>query len=89
MDKTTDVATNLTQEFIKVKREETRDAVLLALCSRTVKSKALIFFPEKRFAHRMKIIFGLAGLNASELHGNMTQKAVCYIYLFIYYNNFF
>jgi len=33
----------------------------------------LIFFREKKDAHRMKIIFSLAGLNAAELHGNLTQ----------------
>lgn len=27
----------------------------------------------KQAAHRLKIIFGLAGLKAAELHGNLTQ----------------
>jgi len=36
-----------------------------------------VFFPfcsgTKQAAHRLKIIFGLAGLKAAELHGNLTQ----------------
>lgn len=27
----------------------------------------------KQAAHRLKILFGLAGLKAAELHGNLTQ----------------
>uniref|UniRef100_A0A6B2KYT6 RNA helicase n=1 Tax=Arcella intermedia TaxID=1963864 RepID=A0A6B2KYT6_9EUKA len=65
----------LTQEFVKIKRgsEVDREAVLLALCKKTFKTATLIFFQEKAKVHRMKIIFGMAGLNAAELHGNLTQ----------------
>eukprot|EP01114_Cavostelium_apophysatum_P020136 TRINITY_DN6667_c0_g1_i1.p1 TRINITY_DN6667_c0_g1~~TRINITY_DN6667_c0_g1_i1.p1 ORF type:complete len:806 (-),score=241.23 TRINITY_DN6667_c0_g1_i1:2-2362(-) len=70
-----DVAEKLSQEFIKIKSDTVteREAVVLALCKRTIKSKAIIFCREKIEAHRLKIIFGLSGLNASELHGNLTQ----------------
>jgi ATP-dependent RNA helicase DDX27 len=51
---------------------------ILALCSRTIKSNCLVFFGQKKEAHRAKLLFGLAGLNAAELHGNMTQRAVIY-----------
>jgi ATP-dependent RNA helicase DDX27 len=65
----------LIQEFIRIRKnnEDTRDAVLLAVCTNTFKKNTLIFFREKKDAHRMKIIFSLAGLSASELHGNLTQ----------------
>eukprot|EP01123_Difflugia_compressa_P001713 TRINITY_DN1212_c0_g1_i1.p1 TRINITY_DN1212_c0_g1~~TRINITY_DN1212_c0_g1_i1.p1 ORF type:complete len:788 (-),score=221.96 TRINITY_DN1212_c0_g1_i1:62-2425(-) len=65
----------LQQEFVRIRKsnESDREAVLLALCLRTFKSAVLIFFREKILAHRMKIIFGLAGLSAAELHGNLTQ----------------
>lgn len=43
---------------------------------RSIKSKCLIFFAHKREAHRMKVVFGLAGLNAAELHGDLTQSQV-------------
>jgi hypothetical protein len=36
----------------------------------------LIFFRAKKEAHRLKVIFGLAGLKAAELHGNLTQNQV-------------
>jgi ATP-dependent RNA helicase DDX27 len=65
----------LQQEFIRVRenRENDREAYLLTLCTRTYKSKVIVFYQQKKTAHRLKIIFGLAGLNAAELHGNLTQ----------------
>lgn len=95
---------------IRRTREANQEAVLLSLCTRTFKSKVIIFrldftgnmmlsnpnsikclkslafcispekflFPScasgtKQAAHRLKILFGLAGLKAAELHGNLTQ----------------
>jgi ATP-dependent RNA helicase DDX27 len=54
-----------------------KEAVLLALCSRTFASgRTIVFFQTKQKAHRLKILFGLAGLPpAAELHGDMTQAA--------------
>jgi len=65
----------LTQEFVRIRgtRDIDRESYLLALCSRTYKSKAIIFTAQKVTAHRLKVIFGLADLKASELHGNLTQ----------------
>jgi len=65
----------LVQEFTKIRKnsEEDREAALLAICSNTFKKATIIFFREKKVAHRMKIIFGLAGLSAAELHGNLSQ----------------
>lgn len=50
-----------------------REAIILALCSRTYRSRTILFFPSKAECHRMKILFGLHGLNAVELHGNLSQ----------------
>jgi ATP-dependent RNA helicase DDX27 len=49
--------------------------VLCALCARTLRQvRTIIFCRQKRAAHRLKILLGLAGLPpASELHGDMTQ----------------
>lgn len=47
-----------------------------ALCSRTFKTQCLVFLQTKALAHRMRIIFGLLGLQAAELHGNRTQLQV-------------
>mgnify|MGYP002387510736 CR=1 FL=1 len=55
-----------------------------ALCTRTFKSHTIIFFRSKQSAHRMKIIFGLAGLKAAELHGNLTQAQVSFHLSFIF-----
>lgn len=53
------------------------DFLFSALCTRTFKKRVLIFFQHKQTCHKMKIIFGLAGLNAAELHGDLTQAKVC------------
>eukprot|EP01116_Phalansterium_solitarium_P012238 TRINITY_DN2833_c0_g1_i1.p1 TRINITY_DN2833_c0_g1~~TRINITY_DN2833_c0_g1_i1.p1 ORF type:complete len:822 (+),score=381.04 TRINITY_DN2833_c0_g1_i1:166-2631(+) len=76
VDMAYDVAETLSQEFIKIKAatEREREAVLLALCTRTVHRKAIVFCMHKKTAHRLKLIFGLASLNAAELHGNMSQS---------------
>ncbi|KAJ3298709.1 nucleolar DEAD-box protein required for synthesis of 60S ribosomal subunit [Borealophlyctis nickersoniae] len=75
VDSTSSIASRLVQEFIRVRghREEARPAILAALCSRTYKTETIVFFRSKAAAHHMKIIFGLLGLKAAELHGNLTQ----------------
>lgn len=68
---------SLTQEFVRVRKhhdaEENRLAIITALCLRTFKSKVIVFFPSKKLAHRARIVFGLLRLQASELHGDLTQ----------------
>ncbi|KAI8835906.1 P-loop containing nucleoside triphosphate hydrolase protein [Chytridium lagenaria] len=75
LDKNTAIASKLTQEFIRVRshREATKSAMLAALCARTYKEQCIVFFASKVAAHQMKIVFGLLGLKAAELHGNLTQ----------------
>ncbi|KAF9683155.1 hypothetical protein SADUNF_Sadunf05G0183100 [Salix dunnii] len=65
----------LTEEVLRLRRmrEVNQEAVLLALCSKTFTSKVIIFSGTKQAAHRLKILFGLAGFKAAELHGNLTQ----------------
>ncbi|XP_015875716.2 DEAD-box ATP-dependent RNA helicase 28 [Ziziphus jujuba] len=65
----------LTEEVVRIRRmrEVNQEAVLLALCSKTFSSKVIIFSGTKQAAHRLKILFGLAGFKAAELHGNLTQ----------------
>lgn len=65
----------LIEEVVRIRRmrEVNQEAVLLALCSKTFTSKVIIFSGTKQAAHRLKILFGLAGFKASELHGNLTQ----------------
>uniref|UniRef100_A0A0D9XZB7 RNA helicase n=1 Tax=Leersia perrieri TaxID=77586 RepID=A0A0D9XZB7_9ORYZ len=65
----------LTEEVVRIRRtrEANQEAVLLALCLKTFKDRVIIFSGTKHSAHRMKIIFGLSGMKAAELHGNLTQ----------------
>lgn len=65
----------LTEEVVRIRRarEANQEAVLLALCLKTFKERVIIFSGTKQSAHRLKIIFGLSGMKAAELHGNLTQ----------------
>ncbi|KAF0687480.1 Aste57867_20789 [Aphanomyces stellatus] len=71
-----DMAQHLVQEFVRIRpqREDDREAILLALCTRTFKTNTIVFMETKKHAHRMMILFGLAGIKAAELHGDLTQK---------------
>ena len=81
VDEVLNVADALQQEFVKIKPSSAssqdhtsmKQAVLLALASRTFKTRTIVFFKQKVTAHRMKILFGLAKLKCAELHGNLTQ----------------
>jgi hypothetical protein len=73
-----DMAGRLVQEFVRVRagREADREALLLALLDRSFTGGGvLVFTGKKHAAHRLAILLGLAGLNAAELHGNLTQRA--------------
>ncbi|WFC94874.1 RNA helicase [Malassezia brasiliensis] len=80
-------AAKLTQEFVRVRaptngsaaerkaaEDAQRAALLLALCMRTFRDQVIIFVRSKRLAHQLKIIFGLLGLPAAELHGDLSQE---------------
>lgn len=45
-----------------------------ALCKRTFKSRVIVFVRAKKSTHRLRVLFGLAGLNAVELHGDLSQR---------------
>ena len=70
------VADSLQQEFVRLRpsKEHEREAVLLSLVTRTFTSRAIVFLASKKLAHRVKVLFGLFGLKAAELHGNLTQQ---------------
>lgn len=54
--------------------DEARPALLLSLCMRTFRHQVIIFVRSKKLAHQLKILFGLMGLSAGELHGDLTQE---------------
>lgn len=71
-----DLSQRLVQEFVRVRddREEDREAILLALVTRTFRAGTIVFFQRKKRAHRAAILLGLAGVKVGELHGNLSQR---------------
>lgn len=69
----------LVQEFVRLRtgREEKRMASLLVLCTTVYTERVIVFFRQKKEVHRARIIFGLMGVKAGELHGGMSQEQVC------------
>ena len=66
----------LTQEIVRVRPAAAGDkeAIVMTLLSRTFANQRVIVFARtKARAHRMKVIAGLVGMPAAELHGDMTQ----------------
>lgn len=71
-----EVAPRLEQEFIRIRPGNegvNREGMLLALLTRTFKSRVICFFETKSLAHRLMIVCGLCGIKCAELHGNLTQ----------------
>jgi ATP-dependent RNA helicase DDX27 len=68
----------LIQEFLRLRsgKEGKRLNYLMYLCEKVYTERVIIFFRQKKEAHRVRVIFALCGLKASELHGNMSQEQV-------------
>ncbi|OMP82766.1 ATP-dependent RNA helicase drs1 [Diplodia seriata] len=66
----------LVQEFVRLRpgKEEKKLAVLMYLCEKVYTDRVIIFFRQKKEAHRVRILFGLNGIKAAELHGSMSQE---------------
>ncbi|KAL1963638.1 hypothetical protein VTN77DRAFT_7959 [Rasamsonia byssochlamydoides] len=66
----------LVQEFVRLRpgREGKRLGYLMYLCKEVYTGRTIVFFRQKREAHRVRIVFGLCGLKAAELHGSMSQE---------------
>ncbi|KAF1952184.1 DEAD-domain-containing protein [Byssothecium circinans] len=66
----------LTQEFVRLRhgKEDKRLAYLMYICTKVHTDRVIIFFRQKKEAHRVRVVFALCGIQASELHGNMTQQ---------------
>ncbi|KAH2651829.1 nucleolar DEAD-box protein required for synthesis of 60S ribosomal subunit, partial [Aspergillus fumigatus] len=76
VDSKKNTSMNLTQEFVRLRpgREDKRLGYLLYLCNEIYTGRVIVFFRQKREAHRVRIVFGLLGLKAAELHGSMSQE---------------
>lgn len=66
----------LVQEFVRLRpgREGKKMGYLLYLCHNVYTEKVIVFFRQKKEAHRARVIFGLEGLKAAELHGSLSQE---------------
>ncbi len=66
----------LTQEIVRVRPGASGDkeAIVLSLLTRAfAKDRVIAFARTKARAHRLKVVAGLVGIAAAELHGDMTQ----------------
>ncbi|EME30650.1 ATP-dependent RNA helicase DEAD [Galdieria sulphuraria] len=71
-----EVSKTLEQEFVLISdgnNVNKRISYLLALCCRTYTQRVILFFSKRSVAHQIFIIFGMLGLSAVELHGNLSQ----------------
>ena len=73
-------AKGLIQEFVRVRAEKEADrtALLVTLCKRTFKQGVIVFFRSKKLAHQIRVVFGLLGMKAEELHGDLSQEQASY-----------
>ncbi|KAI1259112.1 P-loop containing nucleoside triphosphate hydrolase protein [Xylariaceae sp. FL1019] len=66
----------LEQKFIRLRpgREDKRMGYLVHICKTMHTERVIIFFRQKKEAHRARIIFALFNLSCAELHGSMNQS---------------
>lgn len=71
----TTVAPKLIQEFVRVRHEDEREAMLAALICRNFNQRIIVFFETKKDAHRFYVLLTLLDptLTVCELHGDLTQ----------------
>ncbi|KAI4835201.1 ATP-dependent RNA helicase DRS1 [Plasmodium brasilianum] len=72
--KTFKISEKLKQEFVDIREERYRKAVLLHLCSNVYKKNAIIFFKTKWETHVMFLTLTLLKFKCAELHGALNQK---------------
>ncbi|KAF8445958.1 DEAD-domain-containing protein [Boletus edulis BED1] len=73
----------LVQEFVRVRaeKESDRTALLVTLCKRSFKQGVIVFLRSKKLAHQIRVVFGLLGMEAEELHGDLTQEQASHLSL--------
>jgi ATP-dependent RNA helicase DDX27 len=78
----TKVVSTLTQEFIKIGKEDIRESAFFSFLESVVQTaekstrcrgRVIVFFKEKKEAHKIASIAQIFGLNVAELNGNMSQ----------------
>lgn len=66
-------APRLVQEFIRVRRQEDTEAIILSLIKRGFGNKTIVFFEKKSSAHHFTAILKLNEVSVCELHGDLPQ----------------
>jgi ATP-dependent RNA helicase DDX27 len=76
VDSRKNTVAGLTQEFVRIRKgkEDRRLAYLMYICTKVYTDRVIIFFRQKKEAHRVRVVFALCGLKATELHGNLSQE---------------
>ena len=73
ISKSHQLVAKLVQEFVKISDETFREAAMIALAKKGLPGRTIIFVKEKREAHRLAVLLGLAGVLCFELHGDLQQ----------------
>eukprot|EP01062_Namystynia_karyoxenos_P082097 TRINITY_DN9181_c0_g1_i1.p1 TRINITY_DN9181_c0_g1~~TRINITY_DN9181_c0_g1_i1.p1 ORF type:complete len:727 (+),score=309.08 TRINITY_DN9181_c0_g1_i1:91-2271(+) len=71
------VSPNLTQEFVRIPREHPdkhKDAYVSELCAKEFTRGVMVFCERKTRAQHVRVVLELSGVNAVELHQNMSQE---------------
>ena len=80
VDTTHSTVAGLTQEFLRLRPgRDTPEVRLATLCMLVTtipdfQQRTIIFFRQKKEAHRIRVVLGLLGIRAGELHGSLTQE---------------
>lgn len=69
----TTVAPRLVQEFVRVRKDDEREAMLASLICRVFTKRVIVFYEMKKDAHRFFAVLMLLGVRAAELHGDLPQ----------------
>jgi len=90
VDSRQQVAKKLVQEFIKIKNEEDKDALLLSLIMKNFTTRCIIFCNQKTTVRRIHLLFHVLKKKASELSGDLQQSTrLSQLYAFIKQENDF
>lgn len=80
VDTTHSTVAGLIQEFLRLRPgRDTPEVRLATLCMLVTtipdyQERTIIFFRQKKEAHRIRVVLGLLGVRAGELHGSLTQE---------------
>lgn len=75
VNENTETATNLQQEFIRIRenRENDRESIVAALVTRTFPDHTIVFVRTKKSCQRLHIVLGLLGIKVGQLHSSLSQ----------------